>query len=65
MIDRPVHRPRKVIEANILLSGLAFECGGLAAARGIYRALTCAPEAHASMYGEKVKKKKKKRELGP
>ena len=44
----------KIIEANILLSGLGVEAGGLAAAHGIHNALTLLPPSHAFMHGEKV-----------
>lgn len=44
----------QVIEANILLSGLGAESGGLAAAHGFHNALTLLPETHSYMHGEKV-----------
>lgn len=44
----------QVIEANILLSGLGAESGGLAAAHGFHNALTLLPETHNYMHGEKV-----------
>ena len=44
----------KVIEANILLSGLGFESGGLATAHMIANALPAYPECHHLMHGEKV-----------
>lgn len=44
----------QVIEANILLSGLGAESGGLAAAHGFHNALTLLPESHSYMHGEKV-----------
>lgn len=44
----------EVIEANILLSGLGAESGGLAAAHGFHNALTLLPESHSYMHGEKV-----------
>lgn len=44
----------KVIEANILLSGLGFENGGLAAAHAIHNGLTSLTETHKYYHGEKV-----------
>jgi glycerol dehydrogenase len=43
-----------IIEANILLSGIGFESGGLAAAHAIHNGLTALPETHAFYHGEKV-----------
>ncbi|HCF71126.1 MAG TPA: glycerol dehydrogenase [Syntrophomonas sp.] len=43
-----------VIEANILLSGLGFESGGLAMAHSIHNGLTVLPETHNYYHGEKV-----------
>lgn len=43
-----------VIEANILLSGLGFESGGLAAIHAIHDGLTSLEEAHHATHGEKV-----------
>lgn len=43
------------MEANILLSGLGVECGGLAVAHGLHNALTKLPETHSLMHGQKVK----------
>lgn len=43
-----------VVEANILLSGLGVECGGLAVAHGLHNALTKLPETHSLMHGQKV-----------
>ncbi|NCD33157.1 MAG: glycerol dehydrogenase [Spartobacteria bacterium] len=43
-----------IIEANILLSGLGFESGGLAAAHAIHDGLTVLEEAHHFFHGEKV-----------
>jgi glycerol dehydrogenase len=45
-----------VVEANILLSGLGVECGGLAVAHGLHNALTRLPETHSLMHGQKVRK---------
>lgn len=44
----------KVIEANVLLSGLGFESGGLATAHSIANALPAFAECHHLMHGEKV-----------
>lgn len=43
-----------IIEANILLSGIGFESGGLASAHAIHNGLTILPETHAYFHGEKV-----------
>lgn len=43
-----------VIEANIYLSGLGFESGGLAAAHAIHNGLTVLPGCRGSYHGEKV-----------
>lgn len=43
-----------IVEANILLSGLGFESGGLAASHAIHDGLTILEEAHAYFHGEKV-----------
>jgi len=43
-----------IIEANILLSGIGFESGGLAAAHSIHNGLTALPETHSFYHGEKV-----------
>jgi glycerol dehydrogenase len=44
----------RLVEANTLLSGLAFESSGLAAAHAIHNGLTAAPGTHGYMHGEKV-----------
>jgi len=44
----------KVVEANILLSGLGFESGGLAGAHSVHNGLTVLPESHEKYHGEKV-----------
>jgi glycerol dehydrogenase len=44
----------KCIEANVLLSGLGFESGGLATAHMIGNALSSFPECKRLMHGEKV-----------
>jgi glycerol dehydrogenase len=43
-----------VVEANILLSGLGFESGGLAAAHAIHDGLTILEGTHKYFHGEKV-----------
>lgn len=43
-----------IVEANILLSGLGFESGGLAAAHAIHDGLTILDETHKFYHGEKV-----------
>jgi glycerol dehydrogenase len=44
----------KVVEANVLLSGLGFESGGLATAHMIANLLSNVPECKDMMHGEKV-----------
>lgn len=43
-----------IVEANILLSGIGFESGGLASAHSIHNGLTALDETHAFYHGEKV-----------
>lgn len=43
-----------IIEANILLSGLGFESGGLAGAHAIHDGLTVLEGTHKYLHGEKV-----------
>ena len=43
-----------IVEANILLSGVGFESGGLASAHAIHNGLTALEETHAFYHGEKV-----------
>lgn len=43
-----------IAEANILLSGIGFESGGLAAAHAIHNGFTALAETHAYYHGEKV-----------
>ncbi|SET97219.1 glycerol dehydrogenase [Paracoccus homiensis] len=43
-----------VIEANILMSGLGFESGGVAAAHAIHHGLAELRETHGALHGEKV-----------
>jgi len=44
----------KVVEANILLSGVGWESGGLATAHAIANSLPAIHETHGLMHGEKV-----------
>jgi len=44
----------KCVEANVLLSGLGFESGGLATSHMIANALPSFPECHKLYHGEKV-----------
>jgi len=44
----------RVIEANILLSGLGFENGGLSVAHALTRGLSALPELHDALHGEEV-----------
>jgi glycerol dehydrogenase len=44
----------EVIEANVLLSGLGFESGGVAAAHAIHHGLTTIHGTHRFLHGEKV-----------
>jgi len=44
----------RIVEANVLLSGLGFESGGLATAHMIGNLLTGFPECKGLMHGEKV-----------
>ncbi|NTV99416.1 MAG: glycerol dehydrogenase, partial [Chlorobiaceae bacterium] len=43
-----------IVEANILLSGIGFESGGLASAHSIHNGFTALGETHAYYHGEKV-----------
>lgn len=43
-----------IVEANVLLSGIGFESGGLAAAHAIHNGLTALKPTHAFYHGEKV-----------
>jgi glycerol dehydrogenase len=43
-----------IVEANVLLSGIGFESGGLASAHAIHNGLTALDETHAYYHGEKV-----------
>lgn len=44
----------RIVEANILLSGLGFESAGLATAHSIHNGLTALAETHLFYHGEKV-----------
>lgn len=44
----------RIIEANIYLSGIGFESGGLAAAHAIHNGLTVLEECRHMLHGEKV-----------
>lgn len=44
----------RIIEANILLSGIGFESSGLAAAHSIHNGLSVFAETHSFYHGEKV-----------
>lgn len=43
-----------IVENNILLSGIGFESGGLAAAHAVYNGMTVIEESEKYMHGEKV-----------
>ncbi len=43
-----------IVEANIMLSGIGFESGGLACAHSIHNGLTALEETHSCYHGEKV-----------
>ncbi|MEW6663838.1 MAG: glycerol dehydrogenase [Thermodesulfobacteriota bacterium] len=55
-VDRKALTPavERVIEANILLSGLGFESSGLAAAHGIHEGLHILPGTEGALHGELV-----------
>ncbi len=44
----------RIIEANILLSGIGFESSGLAAAHSVHNGLSALDETHSFFHGEKV-----------
>lgn len=44
----------RVVEANILLSGIGFESGGVAAAHAIHHGLCDLDDVHHHLHGEKV-----------
>jgi len=51
---RPGSAFESVLEANILLSGIGFESGGVAAAHAIHHGLAECYETHHALHGEKV-----------
>ena len=55
-VEKQVVTPavEKVIEANILLSGIGWESGGLATAHAIANSLPIIHETHGLLHGEKV-----------
>jgi len=55
-VERHVVTPsvEKVVEANVLLSGLGFESGGVATAHMIANCLPSFPECHHLMHGHEV-----------
>jgi glycerol dehydrogenase len=44
----------RIVEANILLSGIGFESGGVAAAHAIHHGLCLLEDVHHHLHGEKV-----------
>ena len=44
----------RIVEANILLSGIGFESAGLATAHSIHNGMTALAETHSFYHGEKV-----------
>ena len=44
----------RIVEANVLLSGIGFESGGLGAAHSIHNGFTALAETHRFYHGEKV-----------
>ncbi|MFC4770878.1 glycerol dehydrogenase [Enterococcus hermanniensis] len=50
----PTEALNKIVETNILLSGLGFESGGLAAAHAIHNGMTVLSGTHHYLHGEKV-----------
>ena len=50
----PTPALERIVEANILLSGIGFESSGLAAAHAIHNGLTALEETNAYYHGEKV-----------
>jgi len=55
-VERCIITPalEQIVEANILLSGIGFESGGLASAHSIHNGFTALEETHAYYHGEKV-----------
>lgn len=52
--DRAGDALERVVEANILLSGIGFESGGVAAAHAIHHGLCELDDVHHHLHGEKV-----------
>ena len=52
--NKPGPALERVVEANILLSGIGFESGGVAAAHAIHHGLCELPDVHHHLHGEKV-----------
>lgn len=52
--QRPGEALERIIETNILLSGIGFESGGVAAAHAIHHGLCELHETHDYLHGEKV-----------
>jgi glycerol dehydrogenase len=55
-VERKVVTPavEKCVEANVLLSGMGFESGGVATAHMIANCLPSVPECHGLMHGQEV-----------
>ena len=55
-VERKIVTPavEKVVEANVLLSGLGFESGGCSTAHMVANCLPSYPECHALMHGHEV-----------
>ena len=55
-IDAGVPTPalERIVEANILLSGLGFEIGGLALAHAVHNGISTISGSHHNLHGEKV-----------
>jgi glycerol dehydrogenase len=55
-VERKVVTPavEKCVEANVLLSGMGFESGGVATAHMIANCLPSFPECHGLMHGQEV-----------
>ena len=55
-VERHIVTPavEKVVEANVLLSGLGFESGGVATAHMVANCLPSFPECHGLMHGHEV-----------
>ena len=51
---RPDEAFERVVEASILMSGLAFESGGLSIAHAVLRGLSTVPELNSALHGEQV-----------